>query len=72
MEFLRAKGPAGFPPCNFTDAHLGYPVRALQSAEIPFGSWEDGGSIPFRPEGLWARAHPGAGRELSLRAKVGH
>ena len=73
MDVLRSPGQVGYPPSVATDAHLGFPVTAYQSAEVLFDRCEGQGRIPVRLVGNCARAHQGSKKDdIAQRAKAGY
>ena len=73
MEVLRSPGQVGNPPSIATNAHLGFPVMAYQSAEVLFGRCEGHGGSLVRVVGTCARAHLWSKKDdVAQRAKVGY
>ena len=73
MEVLRSPGQVGYPPSVATDARLGSPVTAYQSAEVLLGRCEGQGGILARLAGTCARARQGSKKEdITQRSKVGY
>ena len=71
-EVIRSPGQVGYPPSVATDAQLGFPVMAYQSAELLSGRCEGDGNILARLVGARARAQKANNHvDVAQRAKVG-